>query len=283
MAFWPLSASSLLSSLSWFRTQEEQKDVTYRWKRPQQLVEFLLFLCYRIRNWDTERVNNLQKIMMLTGVEPGFKAMSDPKDKHLRVAHHYFCHVDGLERTDILSCTLNYAALLLAWVWIVWEFPPFLPSRFSRSRSVCNQSSAKAHGPRTMLASGGGSKEEEIGKICWAPTVRGGSFRRKKGGDMVPALGKHKCIPLKKATSVCKATHECRWILAHCERRSYSVPYRLQTKGNSAFNLPESLLCNSNCHPHSHWLPLQRWASQAYRGLASSWCKIPFCTNLSDV
>lgn len=105
-----------------------------------------------------------------------------------------------------------WAAASLGWSCL--RFTPFFPVKVSRSRPVCNESSAKAHGPRTMLVSGGGSKKEEIGKIYGAPTAhealircQGESFKRKKRADIGLALGKHKCLPVTKATSICKAAH----------------------------------------------------------------------------
>ena len=76
---------------------------------------------------------------------------------------------------------------------------------------MCNQAPAKAHGPRITLVSAEGSKQGETGRRDGAPTVRAAltrrhaeSFKGKKRGDRVLALGKHKRIPLKRPPAFAK-------------------------------------------------------------------------------
>lgn len=77
------------------------------------------------------------------------------------VPQPYFCHVHGPERTASLHCTLVATGLGLRCLRVHSCFAV----TFSRSRPLCNQSSAKAYRSRAVFVSGGGSKEEEIGKF----------------------------------------------------------------------------------------------------------------------
>lgn len=116
-----------------------------------------------------------------------------------------------------------------------------------------------------MLVFAGGSKEGEVGRGDGAPTARvalirchGESFKGKKRADMVLALGKHKCIPLKRPPVSAKqhVSADEPWLLV--SRWAVQSPHRLHTEGRrEGFNLHilRSLSCNPYCHPHSHLRP----------------------------
>lgn len=115
------------------------------------------------------------------------------------------------------------------------------------------------------MVSAAGSKEGEVGRGDRAPTVRVAlircheeSFKGKKRGDMVLALGKHKCILFKRPPVFAKQhmSADEPWLLV--SGWAVQSPHRLHTKGRrEGFNLHtlESLSCNSSCPPHSHLRP----------------------------